>query len=159
MTIARISSISALRKLEGKPHMASEIAHKLSEDVDQGVLVKLSDFLELDEVKSQNIDHTNVDKLVVPSPLHIVGNLGSKSSPVRLVVTPNRVNQSTRQSINSAFHSGLPQLPKMQEILYKYRFSLSFAVADLVAFYKRNILDPVGSLLSAIYLQGGFKIS
>ena len=41
---ARISSISALRKLEGKPQIASEIAHKLSEDVDQGVLVRLSDF-------------------------------------------------------------------------------------------------------------------
>ena len=45
---ARISSISALRKLQGKPNMANEIAHKLSEDVDKGVLVKLSDFLKLD---------------------------------------------------------------------------------------------------------------
>ena len=43
----------------------------------------------------------------------------------------------------------------MQEILCKYRLSLSFVVADLVAFYKRNILDPFGSLLSAIYLQCG----
>ena len=133
--------------------MANDIAHKLSEDVNQGVLMKLSDFLKLDEVKSQNIDKTSVNQLVVLSPLHIVGNLGSKSSPMRLVVTPNRINRSTRQSINSAFHSGLPQLPKMQEILCKYRLSLSFTVADLVAFYKRNIIDPFGSLLSAIYLQ------
>ena len=89
---ARISSISVLRKLQGKRNMANEIAHKLSEDVDKGVLMKLLDFLKLDEVKSRNIDVTNVNQLVIPSPLHIVRNLGSKSSPVRLVVTPNHVN-------------------------------------------------------------------
>ena len=70
---------------------------------------------------------------------------------------PNRIEVTTKQSINSALHSGLPQLPKLQEILIKYRLSLSFCVADLVAFYKRNILDPAGSLLSAIYLQGNAK--
>ena len=31
--------------------MSKEIAHKLSKDIDQEVLVKLSDFLEFDEVK------------------------------------------------------------------------------------------------------------
>ena len=39
-------------------------------------------------------------------------------------------------------------------MLLKFRLSLSFAVSDLCAFYKRNILDPAGSLMSAIYLQG-----
>ena len=46
---------------------------------------------------------------------------------------------------------------QLQEILIKYRLSLSFCVADLVAFYECNILDPAGSLLSAIYLQGNAK--
>ena len=134
--------------------MSQEIAFKLSEDVDQGVLIRVEEFLELPEVKKEGITKANIDRLVVPSPIHIVANLGSKSSPVRLVVAPNRENISTRQSINSALHAGLPQLPKLQEILLKFRLALSFVVADLCAFYKRNILDPFGSLLSAIYLQG-----
>ena len=71
-----------------------------------------------------------------------------------MVVVPNHENLSTRQSINSALHSGLPQLPKLQEIVFKYHFALSLCVADLTAFYKKNILDSYGALLSAIYLQG-----
>ena len=91
---------------------------------------------------------------MVPSPLHVIANLGPKSSLVQLVVTLNHDNVLTRLSIDSALHRGLPQLPKLQEILIKYRLSLSFCVADLCAIYKCNILDPFGSLLSAIYLQG-----
>ena len=107
----------------------------------------------------QGITRENAGLLVVPSPLHIVANPGNKSSPVCLVATPNCENMSTRQNINSALHSGLPQLPKLQEILLKYRLSLSFREADLVAFYKRNALDPVGLLLLAIYLQGKEKVA
>merc|ERR1711867_95588 len=76
------------------------------------------------------------------------------SSPLRLVVAPNRPDTMMRQSINSALHSGLPQLPRIQEVLLKFRLSLSFAVSDLCAFYKRNILDPAGSLMSAIEVIG-----
>ena len=152
---ARTSSTYVLKKLVGKPAISKEIAFKLSEDIDQGILLKLDDFLKLDEVKKEGINRDNVSEYVVPSPLHVVGNPGSNSSPIRLVVAPNRPNTTTRQTINQALHTGLPQLPKLQEVLLKFRFSLSFVVADLVAFYKRNVLDPHGSLMSAIYLQEG----
>ena len=48
---ACISSLSALTRLKNKPFMCSELAHKLAEDVNQGVLVKLEDYLKLPEVK------------------------------------------------------------------------------------------------------------
>ena len=134
--------------------MCAELAHKLSEDVDQGVLMKLEDYLKLPEVKKLGITRETAHANIVPSAIHLVANLSSSTSPLRLVVAPNRKELTTRQSINSALHSGLPQLPKIQEVLLKYRLSLSLAISDLCAFYKRNILDPAGSLMSAIYLQG-----
>ena len=134
--------------------MCLELAHKLKEDVDQGVLMKLSDYLELPEVRKLGITRETAHANIVPSAIHLVANLSSASSPLRLVVAPNRQEPTTRQSINSAFHSGLPQLPQIKQVLLKYRLSLSFAISDLCAFYKRNILDPAGSLMSAIYLQG-----
>ena len=151
---ARISSLPALSRLKNKPFMCLELAHKLAEDVDQGVLMKLDDYLELPEVKKLGITRETAHANIVPSAIHLVANLSSASSPLRLVVAPNRQEATTRQSINSALHSGLSQLPKIREVLLKYRLSLSFAVSDLCAFYKRNILDPAGSLMSAIYLQG-----
>ena len=58
---ARTSSLSALKKLREKPYMSEEIAFKLSEDVDQGVLIKVDQFLELEEVKKEGITKANVD--------------------------------------------------------------------------------------------------
>ena len=132
--------------------MCSELAHKLAEDVDQGVLLKMDDFLKLPEVKRMGVTKETAHSIVVPSAIHLVANLASSSSPLRLIVAPNRVEATTRQSINSALHSGLPQLPKIQEVLLKYRLSLSLCITDLCAFYKHNVLDPAGSLMSAIYL-------
>ena len=91
---ARYSSLSALKKLKNKPHMSRELGFKLSQDVDSGVLLKISDFLELPEVKAAGITATNYHQFVVPSPIHIVANLGSRSSPICLVVAPNRENQT-----------------------------------------------------------------
>ena len=78
---------------------------EVAEDVDKGVLLKLDDFLELSDVKQMGVTEANTDLLVVPS-IHIVANPTSKSSPIRLAVTPNRVEVTTKQSINSALHSG-----------------------------------------------------
>ena len=130
--------------------MCTELAHKLAEDVDQKVLIKLDDYLNLPEVKQAGITRETAHANIVPSAIHLVANLASSSSPLRLVVVPNRLEATTCQSINSVLHSGLPQLPKIQEVLLKFGLSLSFAVSDLCAFYKRNILDPAGSLMSAI---------
>ena len=151
---AHISLLSALKRLQNKPFMCAELAHKLSEDVDQVVLVKLEDYLKLPEIKKLGITNETVHANIVPLAIHLVANLSSSSLPLRLVVAPNRQEITTRQSINSALHSSLPQLPKIQEVLLKFRLSLSLAMSDLCAFYKRNILDPAGSLMSAIYLQG-----
>ena len=52
---ARISSLSALKRLQNKPYMCAELAHKLQEDVDQKVLIKLEDYLNLPEVKKQEL--------------------------------------------------------------------------------------------------------
>ena len=134
--------------------MCSELAHKLVEDVDQKVLIKLEDYLKLLEVKQMGITRETAHANIVPSAIHLVANLASSSWPLRLVVAPNRPEATMRQSINSTLHYGLPQLPKIQEVLLKFRLSLSLAVSDLCKFYKRNILDPAGSLMSAIYLQG-----
>ena len=88
--------------------MCLELAHKLSEDVDQGVLMKLDDYLELPEVKELGITRQTAHANIVPSAIHLVANLSSASSPIRLVVAPNGPDVTTRQSINSALHSGLP---------------------------------------------------
>ena len=93
--------------------MCAEIKHKLAEDIDQGMFLKLDDFLELSDVKQMGVTKTNANLLVVPSAIHIVANPTSKSSPVRLVVAPNHPEVTTKQSINSALHSGLPQLPEL----------------------------------------------
>ena len=66
--------------------MSAELAFKLAEDVDQGVLMKLDNFLELANVKAQGVTKVNADLLVIPSPLHLVANTQSKSSPICLVV-------------------------------------------------------------------------
>ena len=52
---ARLSSLSALKTLQHKPETARELTFKLHEDVDNGVLVSLEDFLKLPEVKESGI--------------------------------------------------------------------------------------------------------
>ena len=53
--IAKRSSLQALKTLDDKPHMAAEITYKLRADVNNGVLVKLSDFIKLSEVIKEGI--------------------------------------------------------------------------------------------------------
>ena len=56
---AKMSSLSALRTLQDKPAMAKEVTYKLRADVTNGVLLKLSDFLQLPEVKKAGITMEN----------------------------------------------------------------------------------------------------
>ena len=87
---AKMSSLSALRTLKDKPAMAKEVTYKLRADVTNGVLVKLSDFLQLPEVKQARITMENAKEFICPAPLHLVANVNSKSSPVRMVIAPHR---------------------------------------------------------------------
>ena len=48
--IAKRSFLHTLKTLHDKPHMAAEVTYKLRADVNNGVLVKLTEFLKLPEV-------------------------------------------------------------------------------------------------------------
>ena len=48
--VAKKSSLQALKTLQDKPHMVAEVIYKLRADANNGVLVKLTDFLNLPEV-------------------------------------------------------------------------------------------------------------
>ena len=47
--------------------MSAELAHKLAEDVDQKVLIKLDDYLNLPEVKHAGITRKTAHANIVPS--------------------------------------------------------------------------------------------
>ena len=84
----------------------------------------------------------------------MVANLNSKSSPVRMVIAPHRPHMPTKQAINDALYSGHHGLPSIQKTILRFRLALSIALSDLSYYYKRSIIDPLGSLMSAIWLQG-----
>ena len=48
--IAKRSALQALKALDDKPNMAGEVTYKLRADVNNGILVKLSEFCKLLEV-------------------------------------------------------------------------------------------------------------
>ena len=80
--------------------------------------------------------------------------MNSKSSQVRLVIAPHRPHMVTRQSINDSLSAGHHELPSIQRTILRYRLSICSSLADLSCYYKRSIIDPLGSLISAIWLQG-----
>ena len=134
--------------------MAKEVTYKRRADVNNGVLIKLSDFLKLPEVMEAGITMENAKDFICPAPLHLVANVNSKSSPVRMVIAPHRQHTITRQSINDSLSAGHHGLPSLQRTILRYRLSTSSSLADLSCYYKRSIIDPLGSLMSAIWLQG-----
>ena len=134
--------------------MAAEVTYKLRADVNNGILVKLSYFIQLPEVIQEGITLDEAIKRITPAPIHIVSNINSKSSPVRMVIAPHQPHKVTKQSINDALHAGHHGLPSIQETILRFCLSLSIALADLSCYYKRSIIDPLGSLMSAIWLQG-----
>ena len=140
---AKMSSLSALKTLQDRPAMAQEITFKLRADVRNGVLVKLSDFLQLPEAIQAGITSENAQKYICPAPLHLVANPNSKSTPVRMVIAPHKPHMLTRQSINDALASGHHGLPSLQRTILRYRLSLCSSVADLSCYYKRSIIDPL----------------
>ena len=108
-----MSSLQALKTLQDKPHMTAEVTYKLRADVNNGVLVKLIEFLKLPEVIQAGITLQDAKKFITPAPLHMVANVNSKSSPVRMVIAPHRPHMTTKQSINDALYSGHHGLPSI----------------------------------------------
>merc|ERR1712239_21020 len=84
----------------------------------------------------------------------MVANVNSKSLPVGMVITPHRQHVTTRKSINDSLAAGHHRLPSIQRTILRYRLSVSSSLADLSCYYKRSIIDPLGSLMSVIWLQG-----
>ena len=106
-----MSSISALKTLTSKPNIVKELSYKLEEDVRNGILVSLEDFLQLPEVKKSGINAGNCDDYIISFPLQLVTNVNSKSTPLQLCVAPNWVSKLTRQTVNGLLHTGLYGLP------------------------------------------------
>ena len=100
--MAKMSSLSALKTLQSRPAMAKELTYKLRADVTNGVLLKLKDFLQPPEAKEAGLTMENAQKFICLAPLHMVANVNSKSSPVRMVIAPHRQHAITRKSINDS---------------------------------------------------------
>ena len=66
---------------------------------------------------------------------------------------PNIVNKVTNSTINDLIHTVLHRHISLQSVILQYRFAITSCLADLSCFYKRNLLDVKGSLMSAIWLQ------
>ncbi len=60
--------------------MAAEITYKLGEDVNNRILVKLSEILKFPEVVEAGITLEEARKRITPAPIHLVSNINSKSS-------------------------------------------------------------------------------
>ena len=70
--IAKRSALQALKTLDDKPNIAAEITYKLRADVNNGILVKLSEFLKLPEVVEAGITLEEARKWITPAPIHMV---------------------------------------------------------------------------------------
>ena len=86
--------------------MVAEVIYMLRADVNNGVLVRLTDFLKLPKVIEAGITLKDTKKFITPAPLHMVANVNSKSSPVRMIIAPHRPHMTTKQSINDSLQSG-----------------------------------------------------
>ena len=122
--IVERSSLQALKLFHDKPNMAAKITYKLRADINNGILVKLSEFLKLPEVVEAGITLEEARKRITLALIHMVSNINSKSSPVRIVITPHQPHKVTKQSINDALHGGHHGLPA----ILRFRLSVSIAL-------------------------------
>ena len=151
--IAYGSTASVLKNLKDRPLAVREIQFKLRQDVDQGNLIRLSDFLNLSEVKRAGINPATVNDHVTPSSLLLVWNPGSSNTKARLCVSPSRKSRVTNASVNDLCSPGHHHLPQIASSLIGSQLALSEALGDLVSFYTQTKIDLQGALHSAIYLQ------
>ena len=127
--------LQALELFYDISNIAAEITHKLRADADNRILVKLAKFFQLPELIEAGITLKEARKRITPAPIHMVSNVNSKSSLVRMVIAPHQPYKVTRQSINDALHAGHHGLPSIQETLLRYQLSVSIALADLSCYY------------------------
>ena len=100
--------------------MAAEITYKLRADANNGILVKLSEFLKLPEVTEAGLTLEEARKRITPAPIHMVSYVNSKSSPVRMIIAPHQPHKVTKQSINDALHARHHRLPSIQETIMRF---------------------------------------
>ena len=112
--------LTGTKTLHDKPNMAAEITYKLRADANNGILVKLSEFLKLPEVIEAGVTLKEARKRNNPAPVHIVSNINSESSPVRMVIAPHQPHKVTKHSINDALHAGHHGLPSIQETILRF---------------------------------------
>ena len=124
--------------------MAAEITYKLRADAKNGILVKLSDFLKLPEVIKEGITLEDVIKRITLAPIHMVSNINSKLSPVRMVIVPHQPHKVTKQSINDALHAGHHGLPSIQQTILRFRLSVSIALQTSAVTTRDPLINPLG---------------
>ena len=120
-----------MKILQDKPHMAAEVTYKLRADVNNGVLVKLTDFLQLPEVIEAGITLKEDQKFITPTLLHMVDNVHSKSSTVRMVTAPPFSHRITKQSTIVDLKLEHHGPPRLQKRIPRFRLSVSITLADL----------------------------
>ena len=100
--------------------MATEITYKLRANANNGILVRLSEFLKLPEVIEAGVTLEEARKRITPAPIHMVSNVNSKSSLVRMVIAPHQPHKVTKQSIKDALHAGHHGIPSIQETILRF---------------------------------------
>jgi hypothetical protein len=151
--IAMAATYAILHSLKTRPLAIKEVQFKINIDIDNKVLVSLTEFLQYPQVIAQGITASNVNHYLTSAGLILVFNPQSDSSKVRLCVDPSRVAKITKKSVNDTFHAGFPHIPDIAQNLIKSQFYLTVAIADIANFYMNNHLDIEGALLSAVFLQ------
>ena len=91
--------------------MVQELNFKLCQDEDAGTLMKLTDFLETEEVKTAGVTKKNVSSYITPSSILVVYNPTSTNTKARLCVAPNRKVKNFTGTINDMCISGWHHIP------------------------------------------------
>ena len=113
--------MQALKTLHDKPNMGIMITYKLRAEGNNGILVKLSEFLKLPEVIEAGVKLEEARKRITLAPIHMVSNVNSKSSPGGMVIAPHQPHKVTKQSINDALHARHYGLLSIQQTILRFR--------------------------------------
>ena len=107
--------------------MAAEVSYKLKVDVNNGNLVKITDFIQPPGVIEAEITLNEDRNFITPAQLYMVDNVHLKSSKDRMVAAPYHFHMITKQSINYALYSEHHGLPRLQKMIPGFKISVSIA--------------------------------